>query len=252
VTPHLRVLVAASDPRSRVWLCQVLQAEGLRTIAAASGLEALGLIFAGGVDILLTELGDPQALEELCRRVRRNRVVAGLPIVALVDTTGPRERILALELGADDCVARSVSSREITLRLRAALRRAGGAPPAVIERSGILLDRASHRCVVRGRALALTPKEFALLELLMQEPGRPLTREQIRDHLWPSRSRPSLRTVDAHVSRLRSKLGDTREQIECTRGVGYRFCASATGRSPRERSSTHLHPSGETQAAVSP
>ena len=250
--PIVRVLVAASPPGSRVWLAETLQAEGLRPAVAGSGLEALGLIFAGGVDVLLADLGDTSALEELCRRVRRNRVVAGLPIVALIDTTGPRERILALEIGADDCVARSVSSREIALRLRATVRRAGVMAPPVLERSGILLDRASHRCVVRGRALALTPKEFTLLELLMQEPGRPLTREQIRDHLWPSRNRPSLRTVDAHVSRLRSKLGDTREQIECTRGVGYRFCASATGRSPRARSSTHLHPSGETQAALSP
>jgi DNA-binding response OmpR family regulator len=252
VNRELRVLVAASAAGSRVWLCEALRAEGLRPLAAASGLEALGRIFAGGVDILLTELEDTEALEELCRRVRRNRVVAALPIVALVDPTGPRERIRALELGADDCVGRTVSSREIALRLRAAVRRAGVTAPAVIERSGILLDRASHRCVVRGRALALTPKEFTLLELLMQEPGRALSREQIRDHLWPGRSRPSLRTVDAHVSRLRSKLGDTREQIECTRGVGYRFCASATARSPRERSSSHPHPSDETRAAVSP
>jgi len=252
VTAPLRVLVAAVTTQSRTWLCQALQAEGLRTEPAVSGLEALGVIFAGRVDVLLADLGCAQALGELCRRVRRNRVVAALPIVALVDAPGPRERIRALELGADDCFERNVSSREIALRLRAAMRRAGVSVPTVLERSGILLDRASHRCIVRGRTLALTPKEFTLLELLMQEPGRALSREQIRDHLWTAESRPSLRTVDAHVSRLRAKLGDTREQIECTRGVGYRFCASSTARSPRERSSTHRLPSVELRAVVSP
>jgi two-component system phosphate regulon response regulator PhoB len=135
------------------------------------------------------------------------------------------DRVVGLELGADDYVTKPFSPRELTLRVRAVLRRQQPAPtPArVIEHGTLSLDPERHRCFVDGEEVGLTAKEFSLLQCLMRRPGRVMTRDRLLDDVWGSDITVTTRTIDTHLKRLREKLGRAGDLIETVRGVGYRF-----------------------------
>jgi two-component system phosphate regulon response regulator PhoB len=133
--------------------------------------------------------------------------------------------VVGFELGADDYVPKPFSPRELTLRVKAVLRRRGGAPASSssLEHGALRVDSDRHRCFVQGKEIELTAKEFRLLSTLMNRPGRVMTRERLLDEVWGSEITVTSRTIDTHLKRLREKLGAAGHLIETVRGVGYRF-----------------------------
>jgi two-component system response regulator RegX3 len=172
---------------------------------------------------------------DVCRALRERSKV---PIIMLTARGEETDRIVGLELGADDYIVKPFSAREVAARIRAVLRRAGenaaAAPPATprpdaLEVGPVRVDPARRAASVDGNDLDLTRKEFELLELLMREPGSVLTRERLIDEVWDTNWFGSTKTLDVHVSSLRRKLGDDSANprfVHTVRGVGFRFASA--------------------------
>jgi len=204
-----------------------LEREGFRVVTAASGSQALREVERERPDLVLLDLMIPEGDGlEVCRRLRAAPVTARLPILMLTARAEEVDRVLGLELGADDYVTKPFSPREVMARVKGLLRRA--AEPAIEEghhAGGLTVDVARHTAQVKGRPLALTPKEFELLRALIEARGRVLTREILLDRVWGYDHAAEIesRTVDVHIRRLREKLGPEARRIVTVKGVGYRF-----------------------------
>ena len=208
----------------RVNLCQA----GFEVDVAEAGQQALDQLRQTPPDLLVLDLMLPDLSgTEVCRQVRNDPELAGLPIIMLTAKADEVDRVVGLELGADDYVTKPFSPRELTLRVRAVLRRrtpSGEATAArSLEHGPLRIDPERHRCHVEGGEVTLTAKEFELLRKLMERPGRVLTRDQLLDAVWGSDIAVTTRTIDTHLKRLREKLGPASDLIETVRGVGYRF-----------------------------
>jgi two-component system phosphate regulon response regulator PhoB len=165
---------------------------------------------------------------ELARMLRRDEGTARIPIVMLTAKGEEVDRIVGLELGADDYITKPFSPREVVLRVKAVLRRAAAAepPPAgdgALEVGSIRLHPEAHQVFVAGEELVLTPTEFRLLKLLMERQGRTQTRARLLADVWGYAEDVDSRTVDTHVRRLRKKLGSAADGVETVVGVGYRM-----------------------------
>jgi phosphate regulon transcriptional regulator PhoB len=222
-----RVLIVEDEPDIRDLLVFHLEREGYQVTACRSGAEALRVARAGPPDLVLLDLMLPELDGlEVCRRLRQDPATQGLPIVMLTARGDEVDRVLGLELGADDYVVKPFSPRELVARIRAVLRRArpeAGHAPLVVGR--IAIDAAAHRVTVDGAVVSLTRKEFDLLRALAEAQGRVLSREYLLDHVWGYSAAGEIesRTVDVHVRRLRQKLGAEGQRIGTVTGVGYRF-----------------------------
>jgi phosphate regulon transcriptional regulator PhoB len=221
-----RVLVVDDEPDLvelvRVNLCQ----SGFDVDTAGAGGEALEKLRARTPDVVILDLMLPDVSgTEVCRRIRSDPELATLPVIMLTAKADEVDRIVGLELGADDYVTKPFSPRELTLRVRAVLRRRqpSGGKPQPLEHGPLRLDPERHRCWVEGEEVILTAKEFDLLRGLMLRPGRVMTRDQLLDAVWGSDIAVTTRTIDTHLKRLREKLGPASALIETVRGVGYRF-----------------------------
>jgi DNA-binding response OmpR family regulator len=205
---------------------------GMRFIHAADGGAALRLARAEQPDVALLDLMLP-GLDglEVCRQLRREAATRRLPIIMLTARGEEVERVVGLELGADDYVVKPFSPRELLARIRAVLRRVEGTePPALGRAAGALrVDEARHAVTVNGQSLALTAKEFALLTALMRADGRVLSRDQLLETVWgyANAAEVESRTVDVHIRRLRAKLGAEARRIVTVKAVGYRFDGEA-------------------------
>ncbi|TCZ87004.1 two-component system response regulator CreB [Lysobacter sp. N42] len=195
-----------------------LRADGFDTAHALTGQQALALARQGGFDLAILDVGLPDIGGfALCRELRRLR---DMPVIFLTARDAEADRVLGLEIGADDYVAKPFSPRELVARVRAVLRRAQPAAPA----PGFVHDAEGHRIHYRGRLLDLTRYEYGLLAALLQRPGAILSRAQLMDRVWGSDSDSSDRTVDTHVKTLRAKLREvdpTTDPIRTRRGLGY-------------------------------
>ena len=162
---------------------------------------------------------------ELTRILKRDPVTARIPIVMLTAKGEELDRIVGLELGADDYITKPFSPREAVLRIKAVLRRRSGeaSEESSIESGGIRLDAEAHRLEVRGKDVPLTATEFRLLRLLIERRGRVQTRARLLTDVWGYAEDVDSRTVDTHVRRLRRKLGPEADRIETVIGVGYRM-----------------------------
>ena len=222
-----RVLIVEDEPDIRDLLVFHLEREGYQVAQSRSGAEALRLARATPPDLVLLDLMLPEMDGlEVCRRLRQDPATMALPIVMLTARGDEVDRVLGLELGADDYVTKPFSPRELVARIRAVLRRArppAGAAPLVIGR--LAIDAAAHHVTVDGQAVSLTRKEFDLLRALAEARGRVLSREYLLDHVWGYTAAGEIesRTVDVHVRRLRQKLGAEGQRIGTVTGVGYRF-----------------------------
>jgi two-component system phosphate regulon response regulator PhoB len=216
-----RVLVVDDDARVRTVVAWQLEAEGYAVGEAADGQTALEAILADPPDLVILDLSLPglNGLEVL-RRVRER---AGLPVIVLSGRSGEGDRILGLDLGADDYLVKPFSPGELAARVRSVLRRSGQAvPPPVVDPSGLRLDPASREVAVDGVGVALTAREFDLLAFLHAHPRQVFSRAQLLEQVWASSPGwQSEATVTEHVHRLRHKLG--RRFVETVRGVGYRL-----------------------------
>jgi two-component system phosphate regulon response regulator PhoB len=163
---------------------------------------------------------------EVTRLLKRDPVTARIPLVMLTAKGEEVDRIVGLELGADDYIPKPFSPRELVLRIKAVLRRRGGAAgesEGSLESGGIRLDPSAHRVEVRGAEAPLTATEFRLLRVLLERQGRVQTRSRLLTDVWGYAEDVDSRTVDTHVRRLRRKLGPEADRIETVVGVGYRL-----------------------------
>ena len=226
-----RILLVEDERSIAEGLKVSLEAEGFDLTWARDGQEALAGWERARPDLILLDLMLPGVSGiEVCRAIRARSPV---PIIMLTARDTEVDRVVGLELGADDYLTKPFSSRELVARIRAVLRRAGtvrveaagGTAPAV-EVAGVRVDRARHEVSVDGTLVAVPPKEFELLALLIEHAGRVLTRDQLIDEVWGSDYVGDTKTLDVHVRRLRQRIeADPRApvRIETVRGVGYRF-----------------------------
>jgi phosphate regulon transcriptional regulator PhoB len=221
------VLVVEDEPDIRHLIVHHLARDGFRCRTAASGPEALASVRAAAPDLVVLDLMLPgmDGLE-VCRRLRRDPGASAVPIIMLTARADEVDRVVGLEVGADDYVPKPFSPKELVARVRAVLRRARPADAERVLRVGALaLDPARHVASAAGRALELTPKEFDLLRALLEASGRVLSREVLLGRVWGYARADEIesRTVDVHVRRLRAKLGDEGRRIVTVKGVGYRL-----------------------------
>jgi two-component system, OmpR family, response regulator RegX3 len=224
------ILMVEDEESITVPLAEALEREGFDTQVTGTVQEALELTEGALPDLVLLDVMLPDGSGyDVCRRLReRSRV----PIIMLTARGEETDRIVGLELGADDYVVKPFSAREVAARIRAVLRRVDAEGPAT--RDGPLgvgpvrLDPDRRSASVDGRDLELTRKEFELLELLLREAGNVVSRERLIDEVWDVNWFGSTKTLDVHVSGLRRKLGDDSADprfIHTLRGVGFRFAA---------------------------
>ena len=191
--------------------------DGARAIAAARD-ERPALIV---LDLMLPEVGGI----DVCKILRRDPATAAIPIIMLTARASEMDRVIGLELGADDYVTKPFSPRELVLRIKKLLERVRAAEPAgdVLRFGRLEIDVPAHEVKIGGAAVALTATEFKLLEILARRRGRVQTRERLLEDVWGYEGAIDTRTVDTHMRRLREKLGAGAAQLETIRGVGYRF-----------------------------
>ncbi len=215
----MRLLVVEDDDAIAVPLVEGLSRAGYSVDRAATGTEALARV--AHADLVLLDLGLPDMDgSEVCRQVRKTSAV---PIIVVSARGDESDRVLGLELGADDYLVKPFGLRELVARVRAVSRRAASDPDQLLQRVGAVeIDRRTRRVTVDEREVALSPKEFDLLSLLGQDPGAVVSREQIMDEVWDPHWYGPTRTLDVHVASLRKKLGDP-GLIETVRRVGFRL-----------------------------
>jgi DNA-binding response OmpR family regulator len=190
---------------------------GFEVLAATTG--AAGIRLASSVDAMILDLGLPDLDGlEVCRQVR---LISEVPIIIVTARGQESDRVRGLELGADDYVVKPFSMRELAARIRANVRRYVQRPP-VLMLGELVVDRQGHTCTVRGEPVDLTPKEFTLLVVLAEDPGRVVTRSELYARVWDPVWVGSGKSLDVHVAALRRKLAGL-ISIEAVRGVGYRL-----------------------------
>jgi two-component system response regulator RegX3 len=204
-----------------------LSRESFEVVVARDGAEAIRQFEAERPDLLVLDLMLPVLGGiDVCRRIR---TTSRVPILMLTARDGEVDRVVGLEMGADDYVTKPFSLRELVARVRALLRRAGVADaevPGVLEASGVRLDPERHEVRIRGVLENLPLKEFELLETLLENRGRVLTRQTLIDRVWGFDYVGDTKTLDVHVKRLRARVEEDRHNpklIVTVRGVGYRF-----------------------------
>jgi two-component system response regulator RegX3 len=221
------ILVVEDEPTLRETLAEALEADGFRTVQAGDGRLALERFHAERPDLVLLDLMLPELSGlEVTRRIRAESTV---PIVMLTARDAEVDKVVGLELGADDYVTKPFSSRELSARIRAVLRRgeSSGPPmPPMVEVGPVTVDLAGHRVLRNGSEVPMKPKVFDLLAFLLRHPGQVISRDQLLEQVWGYDYPGETRTVDVHVHWLRSAIEPspaTPTLIQTVRGVGYVF-----------------------------
>ncbi|MFW6091048.1 MAG: response regulator [Actinomycetota bacterium] len=224
-----RVLVVEDEESFSDALSYMLRKEGFEVAVATTGDAALEEYERSGADLVLLDLMLPGLPgTEVCRRLRQR---SSVPVVMLTAKDSEVDKVVGLELGADDYVTKPFSSRELVARLRAVLRRGGAEPEqvnasAVLEAGPVRMDVERHVVTVDGESIQLPLKEFELLELLLRNAGRVLTRGQLIDRIWGADYVGDTKTLDVHVKRLRAKIERDPArpaQLLTVRGLGYKL-----------------------------
>jgi two-component system response regulator RegX3 len=222
----VRILLVEDDPALAASSLDGLQALGFDTAHVSTGTAALAAAAAttDRPDVILLDLGLPDIDgQEVCRRIRSG---SDVPIIIISARGDETDRVIALELGADDYLTKPYGMRELAARIRAVLRRVQAptaAPVSPVQEIGSLsIDRRAQRVHVDGVEIALTAKEFDVLAFLADDPGAVRRRTEILEHVWEGHWYGATKTVDAHVAAIRKKLGDP-AWIEAVRGVGFRL-----------------------------
>jgi len=202
-----------------------LEKEGFRVRIASSGEGAISLILERPPNLIILDLNLPHISGfELCRRLRAEPGTARVPILMLTARADEADKVLGLNMGADDYITKPFSMRELVARVNAALRRAEGGEAArqVFDDGSLKIEPEIFSATIEERELKLTRKEFSLLWELARNRGRVLTRETLLDRVWGNNYYGDTRTLDVHIRRLRQKLGDS-SLIETVTGIGYRL-----------------------------
>lgn len=230
-----RVLVVEDEASIAEPFVRALEKADFEVAHAPGAVSAMELFRSWHPDLIVLDLTLPDGDgRDVCLEIRSRSEV---PILMLTAKGTETDRVIGLEIGADDYVVKPFSSREVISRIRAILRRSGSRPDSdlpEIEISGLSLDRAARRATLEGRELALSRKEFDLLAELMANAGSVVSREDLMARVWDVNWFGSTKTLDVHIRGLRKKLGDTATDsrfIHTVRGVGFRFAAPGAGES---------------------
>ncbi len=223
------VLVVEDEPAIADLLRMYLSREGFQVLVETEGQEALTAVADHRPSCILLDVGLPDMDGiEVCRRLRAQQ--DWTPVVFCTARDDEVDRVLGLELGADDYITKPFSPREVVARVKAVVRRARGpqAQSLSVRLGKVEMDPMTRRCLVDGRAVELTATEFDLLFYLMTHPGQIFSRDQLLSEVWGYAAMVNTRTVDVHVAQLRGKLGEN-NIIRTVRGVGYGAEASESG-----------------------
>lgn len=217
-----KILVAEDDKKIRELLGLYLTKEGFQVTQAKNGEEALESFEKEEFDLLVLDVMMPRY--DGWSVLKRVRKASGIPVLMLTAREEEEDKLFGFELGADDYVTKPFSVKEVVARVKALLKRGKEAPgEKALSYGELTLDIFRHEVRIRGDKLILTPKEFDLLRLFLENKNQALSREQILDRVWGFDYYGDLRTVDTHVKRLRKKLGDLGDGIVTLRGLGYRL-----------------------------
>ena len=222
--PELRVAIIEDDADIAFTIRVNLEREGYAVASFTNGHEGLLGVQQGGFDFLILDLNLPDLDGfTICRELRRDPVTSKLPILMLTARTSEADRIMGLELGADDYLAKPFSVRELLARIAAILRRAKGADSesSVYEDATLRIDGRTLRVYVEGEEVKLAKKELELLWMLVRNRPSVVSRDRILSEVWQVADDVETRTVDAHIRNLRKKIG--KERIKTVIGYGYRF-----------------------------
>ncbi|GHF16853.1 response regulator transcription factor [Pseudolysinimonas yzui] len=214
------ILIVDDEERIISFVRRGLTAAGYATSSTGSGLEALALLRAGGIDLVLLDIGLPDisGLEVLARLRAEGSMVT---VIALTARDSARDLVAGLDGGADDYVPKPFTFDELLARIRARLRDRDRAVPTRLEHDGLVLDLLERRATIGDHDIELSAREFALAEELMRHAGQVLSREQLLSRVWGYDFDPGSNVVDVYIRYLRTKLGA--ERIETVRGAGYRL-----------------------------
>jgi two-component system alkaline phosphatase synthesis response regulator PhoP len=228
--PEQTILVVEDEPHIVEVVRDYLRQAGYRVLVASDGPAALGLVRRERPDLVVLDLMLPGGMDglEICRRLRQDNTLADTPILMLTARTEETDRVVGLELGADDYVTKPFSPREVVARVRAVLRRAGrgGTSAGLLRIGDLVIDEAGHGVTAGGQPVALTPTEFDILVILARNAGRTLSRNQLLELVYDVAYEGYDRAIDSHVKNLRRKLepdpGRPR-YIHTVYGVGYKL-----------------------------
>lgn len=222
-----RILIVEDEESLSDPLSYLLGKEGFEVEVVADGLEAIVQFDRTGADLVLLDLMLPgQSGTEVCRQLRQR---SNVPVIMLTAKDSEIDKVVGLELGADDYVTKPYSSRELVARIRAVLRRQGEPEElisATVQAGPVRMDIERHVVSVNGEPVSLPLKEFELLEMLLRNSGRVMTRGQLIDRVWGSDYVGDTKTLDVHVKRLRGKIEEDPSspvQLLTVRGLGYKF-----------------------------
>jgi len=221
------ILIVDDEPTLRETLAEALEGDGFRVVTAADGREALARFREHRPELVVLDLMLPELSGiEVCRIIRQE---SGTPILMLTAKSSELDKVLGLELGADDYVTKPFSLRELSARIRALLRRTEQAPdegPTTVSLGDLTIDLAGHRLLRDGAPVPMKPKVFELLAFLLRHPGQVFSREQLLEQVWGYDYAGETRTVDVHVHWLRSVIETDPAAptlVQTVRGVGYVF-----------------------------
>jgi two-component system, OmpR family, response regulator RegX3 len=222
-----RVLVVEDEETYREALSFLLEREGFEVSLAETGPDALATFDREGADIVLLDVMLPGLPgTEVCRQIRQ---ISQVPVIMVSARDEEVDKVVGLELGADDYVTKPYSPRELLARIRAVLRRGTEGPeldPQILEAAGVRMDVERHVVTLHGAPVALPLKEFDLLEVLLRNAGRVLTRGQLIDRVWGADYIGDTKTLDVHITRLRAKIEDDPripQLLLTVRGLGYKL-----------------------------
>ncbi len=226
-----KILIADDEKDIVALIAYNLEREGYAVVTAFDGQKAWEMVAAEKPDLVILDLMMPAISGmEVCRMIRRHPGTAALPIIMLTAKSDAVDKILGLEVGADDYLTKPFHLRELIARIRAVLRRSERRPdddaPEALDYAGLHVDLKSYQATVDGSPVALSSREFRLLQFLMRHPGRVYSREQLLDHVWGDEAFVEPRTVDVHISRLRAAIEPNKEDpryVLTVRGIGYKF-----------------------------
>jgi len=221
-----KITIVEDDPDISRLVDHYLSAEGFRVTGIADGAEGLKRIKSSPPDLVVLDLMLPgmDGLD-LCKALRGQPATAALPILMLTAKGEESDKVIGLELGADDYLTKPFSPKELVARVKSLLRRNVRQEPAaqIHTYKELRLDKERHEVTVKGKEVTLTAKEFALLQELLDHPGRVLTRQSLLDRVWGYQADVTTRTVDVHIRRLREKIPLLVEAIATVKSLGYKL-----------------------------
>ncbi len=224
-----KILVVDDESRMRKLVKDFLEKKDFQVLEAANGEEAVDIFYEDkDIELIILDVMMPKMDGwEVCREIRKNSKV---PIIMLTARGDERDELLGFELGVDEYISKPFSPKILVARVEAILRRSGVADASdVISAGGIVMDKAAHQVSVDGQVVDLSFKEFELLEYFLENQGIALSREKILNSVWNYDYFGDARTIDTHVKKLRSKIGDKGDYIKTVWGMGYKFQCPGPG-----------------------